>query len=118
RKAAAEALDAALPVPFERTAVNGFGFLQLIRRRERLSLVEIVRYRPVEAAARALMRRAERTGGHGELLLTAASQIVALIEERPDWQAELERRTGRAVRLAPDPALALWAGHVAAAQPG
>ena len=32
RQAAAEALDAALPQPFERTAVNGFGFLQVVRR--------------------------------------------------------------------------------------
>src|SRR3546814_10868346 len=34
------AIDAALPQPFERTAVNGFGFMQIIRRRERPSLIE------------------------------------------------------------------------------
>ncbi|MFN3389994.1 MAG: ribonuclease, partial [Allosphingosinicella sp.] len=42
RLKAAEALDAVLPQPFERTAVNGFGFLQVVRRRERRSIPEIV----------------------------------------------------------------------------
>jgi hypothetical protein len=54
RQAAAAALDAALPQPFERTAVNGFGFLQIGRRRERPSLAEIVQGDPAGAAARAL----------------------------------------------------------------
>src|SRR5207253_824231 len=31
RQVVATALDAALPLPFERTAVNGFGFLQVVR---------------------------------------------------------------------------------------
>ena len=34
----AAAVDAILPQPFERTAVNGFGLLQIVRRRERPSL--------------------------------------------------------------------------------
>lgn len=118
RKAAAEALDAALPLRFERTAVNGFGFLQLVRRRSRLSLVEIARHTPREAAARALLRRAERTGGGGTLTLTAAPPVVALLETNAPWLAELGRRTGRDAKLAADPALDPWRGHVAAAHPG
>jgi ribonuclease G len=33
RQAVADAIDAALPQPFERIAVNGFGFLQIVRHR-------------------------------------------------------------------------------------
>src|SRR5690606_4731608 len=50
RQAAAAALDALLPQPFERTAVNGFGFLQIVRRRERASIPEMLRADPAGAA--------------------------------------------------------------------
>lgn len=109
RQAAAEALDAALPQPFERTAVNGFGFLQVIRRRDRRSIPEILQADPVGAAARALLRRAERAGP-GPLTLTAAPEVIARIT--PDWQAALERRSGGAIALREDAALAISAGHV------
>jgi hypothetical protein len=114
RQAAAEAIDALLPQPFERTAVNGFGFLQIVRRRERPSLPELLRADPAGAAARALLRQAERTGGAGERMLTAAPAVIALVESRPEWIAELERRAGTRVALRADPALGLGAGHVQA----
>ena len=117
RLAAAEAVDAVLPQPFERTAVNGFGFLQIVRRRARASLPERVQGDPIGFAARALLRRAERTPGAGARTLTAAPAIVALIERRPDWRDELARRLGAPITLRADASLAISAGHVDAQYP-
>ena len=107
RLAAAAALDAALPQPFERTAVNGFGFLQVVRRRERPSLPELMQSDPAGAAARALLRRAER--GAGAKTLHAHPLVAARLEP---WLAQLERRIGGSVALRADPELAISAGHV------
>ena len=113
RQAAAAALDEVLPQPFERTAVNGFGFLQIVRKRERASMPELVQGDPVGAAARALLRRAERTGGSGERTISAAPAVLRAIRE--NWRLELERRIGAPVVLRPDELLAISAGHVQAA---
>ena len=112
RQAAAAALDALLPQPFERTGVNGFGFLQIVRRRERVSIPELVQLDRAAAAARALLRRAERSQGHGPRTLTAAPAVVSAIEARPEWMAELGRRIGAPVRLQADPRRAISAGDV------
>jgi hypothetical protein len=112
RQSAAAALDAALPMPFERTAVNGFGFLQIVRRRERLSLPELVQGDPVGAWARLLLRRAERTDGAGERTLHAAPAVIARIEENGGWVEILQERIGARVSLRPEPLLAISAGHV------
>lgn len=110
RQRAAAVVDAILPQPFERTAVNGFGFLQIVRRRTRASIPEIVRADPTGAAARALLRRAEREVG--AVTLEAAPSVIARIEANPDWLGALARRTGGAVALRAAPGLAISAGHV------
>ena len=93
RQAAAAAIDAHLPLPFERTAVNGFGFLQIVRPRPRASLPERLRADPIGAQARAVLRRLEReTGPPRPHRLPAA--VHARLLARPDWLAELARRTG------------------------
>jgi hypothetical protein len=112
RQAAAAALDAVLPQPFERTAVNGFGFLQIVRRRQRASLPELLQGDPVGAAARALLRRAERAAGSGTRTLVAAPEVVARIEANRQWIEALERRIGAPVQLRGEPGLAISAGHV------
>jgi len=115
RQAIAAALDAVLPQPFERTAVNGFGFLQLVRRRTRVSLPELLQADPVGAAARALLRVAERATGRGERVIHAASSVIARLESEPAWLAELRRRIGVDVRLRAEPGFAISAGHVQSA---
>ena len=116
RQAAAAALDEVLPQPFERTAVNGFGFLQIVRRRARASLIETLQADPVLAAALALLRRAERTPGHGGLTLLANPAVTARLEARPDWIDTLARALGASVGLRSDQALAISAGHASRAQ--
>jgi len=110
RQAAARAVDGLLPQPFERSAVNGFGFLQIVRRRERPSIAEIVQTDPAGAAARALLRQAARLAG--PLTLHAAPPVIERIGE--DWLAALRRRTGGAVALRAEPGLAISAAHAQA----
>lgn len=114
RQTAAEAFDAAMNGPFERTAINGFGFMQILTRRVRQSIPEMVQYRPALFEALALLRKAERDAGAGGLTLVAHPAVVSQIEAQPDWVASLARRTGRAVSLRGDPQLAIGAGYVEA----
>lgn len=108
RQAAAEAVDAVLPKPFERTAVNGFGFLQIVRPRSHASLFELAADRaPFEA--RALLRRAGREVG--AIRLAAHPTVIAELNRNPDWLDRLSRQTGGLVTLRDDPSLAISAGH-------
>lgn len=112
RLAVAAALDAALPPPFERTALNGFGFMQIVRPRLRPSLIEHLRADPVGHAARTLLRGAERCGIVGATRLVASPMVLAWIDANPDWTQRLARQLGGRVTLRADPALAMSAGHV------
>lgn len=94
RQAVGAAIDAALPQPFERTAMNGFGFLQIVRRRRRASLPERLQDDRIGAAVRARLRRIERTPPPGERFHRVPRAELALIHARPEWSAELARRTG------------------------
>ncbi len=103
RSAVAEAVDAILPQPFERTAVNGFGFLQIIRQRSRASLVELAQDR-ASFEARALLRRAAFEPP-GPKRLTAHPAVIAVLESRPEWLDTLARQAGGIVTLRGDAAL-------------
>ncbi|HEU5285802.1 MAG TPA: ribonuclease [Sphingomicrobium sp.] len=108
RLAAAAAIDAHLPQPFERTAVNGFGFVQVVRPRRRPSLLEIWSD-GAAAEARTLLRRAALSGS-GPRRLVAHPAVVAVLERRPDWLDALARQLGGAVSLRADAARPMSGG--------
>lgn len=99
RQAVVAAIDEALAPPFERTALNGFGFLQLVRPRPRASLPEVLRADPLGAAARAALRSLERTPPGASHAMRVSAAVKARVDAEPLWLAELARRTGRAPQL-------------------
>lgn len=110
RRAVDEALGRALVEwDHERTAMNGFGFVQLVARMARMSLLSLIAGDPVGAAARWLLRAAEALQGAGAVLLRCPPLVAAAL--RPVWLAELERRMGRPVRVEADERLDPLAGH-------
>lgn len=101
RVSVAEALDAALPLPFERTAINGYGLLQIIRPRTGPSIAERRQFQRVESAALALLRTAERHGAvrPGQpLTLVAHPAVTEWLSARP----ELIERLASAVAATPE----------------
>nr|WP_294171206.1 ribonuclease [uncultured Sphingomonas sp.] len=110
RQRAAAALDAALgATQFERTAVNGFGFLQVVRPRRHPSLLELASDRAA-FEARTLLRRTA-IDGHGPCRLAVHPAVAAVLEAEPDWLLTIARQRGGAVTLRSDAALAISGGH-------
>jgi ribonuclease G len=108
RTAIGAAVDAILPNPFERTAVNGFGFLQIVRPRLHASLFELAADRAA-FEARALLRAAGReTGG---VQLVAHPAVQAVLESHPEWLAKLARQVGGPVTLRSEAKLTISGGH-------
>ncbi|MEO1729824.1 MAG: ribonuclease [Pseudomonadota bacterium] len=109
RRAVDETLGAALADwAHERTAMNGFGFVQLVARLEGPSLLHRFSTSRVGMCARYALRIAERVEGVGPvLLLTVHPALKAKL--KPQWLEDLARRTGREVRIEIDTGLALEA---------
>ncbi len=108
RTAIGAAVDALLPNPFERTAVNGFGFLQIVRPRRHASLFELALDRAA-FEARTLLRLAAREAGAIRLAVHPAVHVV--LAAHPEWLGALSRQIGGAVGLRSDPRLTISGGH-------
>lgn len=109
RQAAAAALDAAMLSRFERTAVNGFGLLQLVLRQRRPSLIEQVQGAPALSEALALARRAEREPLPGALLITT-HPATATAAEQAALAPALAQARGTPVQWRADPQTPRWCG--------
>jgi hypothetical protein len=109
RQSAATAIDQHLPQPFERTAVNGFGFVQIVRPRSRASLIELAQDRAA-FEARALLRRAAFEPP-GPKRLVAHSAVAAILESRRDWLDAFAAQVGGAISLRAAPTLPMSGGY-------
>jgi ribonuclease G len=102
-------LDEYLPKPSERTAINGFGFVQVVRPRLRASLVELARDRAA-FEARALLRRAAAENP-GSKRIVAHPAVIALFEQNRAWLDALGRQLGGNIGLRAEPGLAMSGGY-------
>ena len=106
RTAAAEAFDAAMQGrSFERTAVNGFGLMQIVCQRPGPSILERAQLDSAGTAAVALLEQALADEGTRPMLLKARPAVVRWIEARPKLLDTVRTRTRRQVELAADPLL-------------
>ena len=102
-------LEQYLPKPSERTAINGFGFVQVVRPRPRASLVELARDRaPFEA--RALLRRAGAEHP-GAKRIVAHPAVTAALEQHTAWLDALARQLAGRIELRADAALPMSGGY-------
>lgn len=113
RRAVDAALENALAVfPHERTAMNGFGFVQIVARLTGPSLLHRFATARLGMAARIALRRGELAAeeGTGRILELRVHPALGAKLKQP-WLDELARRTGREVRIVTDPGLAIEAAN-------
>jgi ribonuclease G len=109
RQAAAAAIDAGLPQPFERTAVNGFGFVQIVRPRMRPSLLELAADKAAFEARALLRQTAVETPGPKRVVAHPA--VIGVLERRPQWLERLARQVGGRIELRSEAALPMSGGY-------
>ncbi len=117
-----QAVDAALAEAcgslgqHERTALNGFGFCQIVRPRTGPSIPDIMcgtarAQLSLESRAIALLRTVGRSVGHGTRQLIAPPAVIELIRQWPEETGALRFSLGVEIELVPD-ATATGYGYV------
>ncbi|HWC57019.1 MAG TPA: ribonuclease [Sphingomicrobium sp.] len=109
RQDAAAAIDALLPQPFERTAVNGFGFVQIVRPRRRASVLELAQDRAA-FEGRALLRGAAFDAS-GPKRLVAHPAVISVLGDKPQWIEALAHQVGGTVELRADASIPMSGGY-------
>lgn len=104
-----QAIDISLPRPFERTATNGFGFLQIVRPRRYASTFELAQDRGA-FEARALLRRCA-FDEPGPKRLVAHPAVIAVLVANHGWIEALGRQLGGEVSLRSDASLPIHGAY-------
>lgn len=87
---------------YERTAINGFGVLQVVLPRREPSVLERARLDTAGSDAISLMKQAVETNIPGALNLVAAPDVVEWIASRPHLLPEMRKLRGADVHLRAD----------------
>ena len=121
----AEIFDASSAVdsrPFERTAVNGYGMMQVVRARPRPSVLDHlfgtrIAALSVETQAYWLLRAVAQSSGFGLRTVTAQPDVAILLQSErwTEWRAQAMRLAGAEMRVVADETTAGY-GHVHVAQ--
>ncbi|GAB5482097.1 MAG: hypothetical protein Pars92KO_18540 [Parasphingorhabdus sp.] len=97
----------------ERTAINGFGFMQVVSHKTGPSVLEIMQADKVLSATLMLLRQAERTPGTGAMRLDVHPAVAAKLKHRQTWLDTLSQRTGRGVSIATKGDITIAGGQIA-----
>ncbi|MBL0925118.1 MAG: ribonuclease E/G [Sphingomonadaceae bacterium] len=108
--------------PFERSAINGYGLMQVVRARPRSSVLDQLFGTNIaalsdETQALWLLREAARSSGFGPRVITASTKVAALLSSAK-WQAfreQCQRLSAAPVDIIADEHLKGY-GHVHVAQ--
>jgi hypothetical protein len=108
--------------PFERTAINGYGLMQIVRARPRASVLDQLFGTRItspsdETQALWLLREVSRSAGFGQRSVTATPHVAALLESSGMHaaRAQAERLAGAPIVIVADEKLTGY-GHVHVAQ--
>lgn len=110
RVAVAEAFDAAAkadPRPFERTAISGYGLMQVIRARPGPSVIDLLcgtrrNAWSDESLALRLLREAAQSHGAGPRRIVARPDVIAVLKNWPDLVAKAAAQAGASIELLAD----------------